>query len=95
MPTELVGKTIRWSYADGPMKGKGFEHRFADDGTVTWKGAGDETPSPDSRAKYEFARIFPGTVVETELFCPVAPPPGPVVERYSGVAWPGGRFDSV
>ena len=57
MSTELVGKTIRWSYADGPMKGKGFEHRFADDGTVTWKGAGDETPSSDSRAKYEFARI--------------------------------------
>jgi hypothetical protein len=39
-----------------------------------------------------FARIFPGTVVETELFCPVSPPPGPVEERYSGVAWPGGRF---
>jgi hypothetical protein len=39
-----------------------------------------------------FARIFPGTVVETELFCRVPPPAGPVVERYSGVAWPGGGF---
>jgi hypothetical protein len=38
-----------------------------------------------------FARIFPGTVVETDLFGPVVPPAGPVVERYSGVAWPGGR----
>ncbi len=39
-----------------------------------------------------FARIFPGTVVRTDIFCAVAPPAGPVVERYSGVAWPGGRF---
>ena len=39
-----------------------------------------------------FARLFPGTVVETELFCAVPPPAGPVVERYSGVAWPGGAF---
>jgi hypothetical protein len=39
-----------------------------------------------------FARIFPGTVVETDEFCAVPPPPGPVMERYSGVAWPGGRF---
>ena len=50
---------------------------------------------PFARIFPTFARIFPGTVVETELFCPVAPPAGPVVERYSGVAWPGGRFDRV
>jgi len=40
----------------------------------------------------QFARIFPGTVVRTSLFCALAPPPGPVIERYSGVAWPGGSF---
>jgi hypothetical protein len=39
-----------------------------------------------------FARIFPGTLVRTDLFCEVAPPAGPALERYSGVAWPGGRF---
>jgi hypothetical protein len=39
-----------------------------------------------------FTRIFPGTVIRTELFSPVAPPPGPVVERYAGIAWPGGSF---
>jgi hypothetical protein len=39
-----------------------------------------------------FARIFPGTLVRTDLFCAVPPPPGPVIERVSGVAWPGGRF---
>jgi hypothetical protein len=39
-----------------------------------------------------FARLFPGTVVETGLFSRVAPPAGPVIERYAGVAWPGGRW---
>jgi hypothetical protein len=48
--------------------------------------------SPRSLASDPFARIFPGTVVETGLFAQVAPPPGPVIERYAGAPWPGGRF---
>ena len=39
-----------------------------------------------------FARLFAGPVVRTDLFCQVAPPAGPVLERYAGVAWPGGSF---
>jgi len=39
-----------------------------------------------------FARLFPPTVVRSDLFCDVLPPPGPVLERYAGVAWPGGGF---
>jgi hypothetical protein len=39
-----------------------------------------------------FARLFPGTVVETNVFSRVVPPPGPAIERYSGAPWPGGRF---
>jgi hypothetical protein len=57
MATDLAGKTIRWTYADGPMKGKHFEHGFTNDGSVTWKEAGERQPSADSRAKYQFARI--------------------------------------
>jgi hypothetical protein len=41
-----------------------------------------------------FARIFPGTLVRTDLFSPVPAPPGPAIERYSGAAWPGGGFTS-
>jgi hypothetical protein len=41
-----------------------------------------------------FARIFPGAVVQTDLFSVADPPGGPAIERYSGVAWPGGRFES-
>jgi hypothetical protein len=39
-----------------------------------------------------FARLFPGTVIRTDLFCAVPPPVGPVVERYAGAPWPGGSF---
>jgi hypothetical protein len=42
-----------------------------------------------------FARLFPGTIVETDLFCDVAPPTGPVIERYAGSPWPGGTFGAA
>ena len=42
-----------------------------------------------------FARLFPGTVVEADFFCPVSPPSGPVIERYAGAPWPGGSFGSA
>ena len=41
-----------------------------------------------------FARIFPGTLVRTDLFGVVAAPPGPVIERYAGAPWPAGSFES-
>jgi hypothetical protein len=48
------GKTLRWRFDDGPVKGKTFEHAFSMDGTVTYReisetGAGPEGP----RAHYE------------------------------------------
>jgi len=48
--------------------------------------------TPDRFGDDPFARIFPGTTVATDLFAAVAPPPGPVIERYAGVPWPGGSF---
>ena len=63
----LKGKTLRWTYADGPMKGKPFEHEFANDGTVTWKMVGDAKPAPDSSAAYHFARINDGAYAVSYL----------------------------
>jgi len=40
-----------------------------------------------------FARLFPGTIVESDIFCDVPPPAGPPIERYAGAPWPGGRFE--
>ena len=55
-------------------------------------GAITVTSRPVDFREDPFARLFAGTVVRTDLFAPVAPPAGPVLERYAGVAWPGGRF---
>ena len=33
----VTGKTIRWSFDDGPMAGTTFEHLFHPDGSVTWR----------------------------------------------------------
>ncbi len=54
-------------------------------------GAITVTREPARWSDDPFARIFPGAVVRSDLFCAVTPPPGPVLERYAGVAWPGGH----
>lgn len=56
--------------------------------------AGAVTVARDPRAfdGDPFARLFPGTTVETDLFSEVPPPVGPVIERWGGAPWPGGRF---
>jgi hypothetical protein len=38
--TRLQGKTLSWTFDDGPVAGKTFEHRFNDDGTIEWHAAG-------------------------------------------------------
>ena len=32
----LAGKTIQWTFDDGPVAGTTFQHAFAGDGSVTW-----------------------------------------------------------
>jgi len=55
----IRGNTIRWTYDDGPVAGKTFEHVFGKDGTVTWSEiSGDPEkkttkPSTDGQRKAE------------------------------------------
>src|SRR5262249_51542784 len=35
----VKGKTIRWAYDDGPVKGQTFEHTFSADGKVSYREA--------------------------------------------------------
>lgn len=56
------GRTLRWSYVDGPVAGKTFEHTFAMDGTVTYRDVTAAHPGAAERpgepaARYELARI--------------------------------------
>lgn len=41
-PESLKGKTLRWSFTDGPTAGMTFEHSFNQDGSVTWRMEGKE-----------------------------------------------------
>ena len=70
----LRGKTMRFTFDEGPMAGTTYAHEFGTDGTVTWTdvskgGAGGvrATPDPDSTAKYEFARVNADVYVVTYL----------------------------
>ncbi|HKC91963.1 MAG TPA: MoaF N-terminal domain-containing protein [Candidatus Limnocylindria bacterium] len=57
-PDPVRGKTIRWTYEDGPMAGKSFEHAFGDDGMVSWRetGAGERGMKPPSNGKQKSAK---------------------------------------
>jgi hypothetical protein len=33
----LAGRTIRWTFDDGPTAGTTYEHTFSQNGTVTWR----------------------------------------------------------
>lgn len=34
---ELAGSTLRFTFTDGPTRGKTYEHAFSEDGTVTFR----------------------------------------------------------
>ena len=57
---EIRGKTMNWTWTDGPTKGKTHVHDFHEDGTVEWRDAG--TPKKDGPAKerVEYAAIKVG-----------------------------------
>jgi hypothetical protein len=50
LPASLHGKTLRWTFKDGPTKGMTFEHSFASDGSLRWRSAG-----PDAKDHHENA----------------------------------------
>jgi len=53
----IRGKTLRWTFEDGPTAGTAFEHDFRADGTVVFRVAGTpkdgakETPVPYGSAR--------------------------------------------
>lgn len=48
----LRGKTVRWTFTDGPVAGMVFEHTFHDDGSLVWRileGAGKGHSAQEKR----------------------------------------------
>ena len=50
----IKGKAFRWTFTDGQMKGKTFDHNFGTDGRVKF-GCTDGTMKGE--AKYEYSRV--------------------------------------
>src|SRR5689334_12946717 len=50
------GRTIRWTWTDGPTQGTTHEHVFAEDGTVTWRGLEGPGACPPTTEK-EYAAV--------------------------------------
>ena len=64
----IRGQTIRFTFSDGPMAKKTFEHVFDSKGTVSFRMVGEDAASPSekvkgddskkaSEPKYEFAML--------------------------------------
>lgn len=66
-PPSLLGRTVRWTFREGPTMGKTFEHVFAEDGSVTYRNvnATDDTPGHAETAAVE--RITPDVHVVSYL----------------------------
>lgn len=65
----IRGQTIRWSFDDGPMAGKVFEHSFDARGGVTWRmlGGGGSNDKPTPNAKYEMSEVGEGVYAVSYL----------------------------
>jgi hypothetical protein len=54
----IRGKTLHFTFDDGPMAGKTFEHRFTSDGKLTYHAVGGAPAAGASKPiAYEFAQI--------------------------------------
>ncbi|HET7010858.1 MAG TPA: hypothetical protein VFI11_08805 [Anaerolineales bacterium] len=63
----IRGKTIRWTWTDGPTKGLTHEHVFHTDGTVEWREIDGRSPasgeSAPVRERVEYAAMETGREV--------------------------------
>ena len=48
----LTGKTLRWTFTDGPVAGKTYEHTFNADGSVSYRSVDDTVTGKATREKF-------------------------------------------
>ncbi len=53
----IMGKTLRWTFSDGPTRGATFEHVFHPDGTVSWREAGGKRGTETRARKAAAVRV--------------------------------------
>lgn len=50
-PDSLYGKTLRWTFKDGPVAGKTFEHTFYEDGSVLFRNVNGREKGESAHAR--------------------------------------------
>lgn len=67
-PDSLRGRTLRWTFQDGRMAGKTFEHTFSKDGGVTFRELDGKSDGQPGRAeKVEVAALGDGVTAVSYL----------------------------
>lgn len=60
--TSLSGRTLRWTFEDGPTAGSTYEHTFESDGSVVFrKMEGDKGGKPTREKQYASFEVAPAT----------------------------------
>ena len=59
----IRGATMRWTWTEGPTRGKTHEHVFHQDGTVEWHEAGTRGPTSGARPAASHAERPPYAAV--------------------------------
>ena len=48
----LTGRTLRWTFSDGPVAGKTYEHTFNADGSVVYRSVDDTVTGKPTRERF-------------------------------------------
>jgi len=55
---ELAGKSIKWTFADGPVPNSTFVHTFGEDGSVMWRvEGGSEKAATGHEKQYAAVKV--------------------------------------
>ena len=53
----ILGKTVRWTFTNGPTKGATFEHVFHTDGSVSWREASGKSGAATRAERSAVVRV--------------------------------------
>ncbi len=65
--SSLAGRTLRWTFEDGPTAGGTYEHTFEADGSVSFHKVGSGEARPTREKRHAAFEIAPGVHVVSYL----------------------------
>lgn len=67
MSESLQGRTVRWTFRNGPVAGKSYEHTFNDDGSVEYRQVGASKGGPTREKECAIVRVTDDVTVISYL----------------------------